>query len=80
MARGNWRSGTGHGPAEVGSHRKIFDGWIMKKAGAFPCRSSAEIFAKSLEKEMGLITRIVAVKSGFAVYRTLRKGQTRMKE
>jgi hypothetical protein len=79
MARGNWRSGEGHGPAEVGSARKIIDGYMMKRSGAFPTRKEADRHAEDLRTVWNLRTSVVeaprAKVNKFVVWRTFRRNQ-----
>jgi hypothetical protein len=50
MSRGNFRSGKDHGPAEVGSQRKIVDGWVMRKAGSLPTKEEAYLVANRFRR------------------------------
>jgi hypothetical protein len=80
MAKGNWRSGKGHGPAEVGSHRKVVDGYVMKKSAAFPTEKEANQHAENLRVGWGFRTVIIrserAKINKWVVYRTISKSQS----
>ena len=58
MARGNWRSGATHGVAEVGSARKIVDGYVLKKSGSFNTKEEAYNSALRLRRD-GYFVRVV---------------------
>lgn len=78
MARGNWRSGKEHGPAEVGSVTREIDGYVMRGAGSFPTESEAKKVATSLEKNYGLKTHVTKGRKLWTVWKTRRPGQKRL--
>lgn len=69
MARGNWRSGKGHGPAEVGSRQREFDGRFMRVSST--CDNEAEAKRRSaiLEKD-GYRTEVTKGRIHWTVWRT----------
>lgn len=76
MARGNWRSGKDHGVAEVGSARRVFDGWPMRVSGKFATSYEANQAAKCLEED-GYRARVTFGRTKWTVWRTFRRDQTR---
>lgn len=78
MARGNWRSGKGHGPAEVGSAHRIFGGYMMKVSMRAKDEKTARSGAEYLET-LGYRTNVVKGKKYWAVWRTFHKDQAKMK-
>lgn len=78
MARGNWRSGRGHGPAEVGSRQRLLDGYYMRVSGTFDREYDARESARILEID-GYHTHVTKGRTLWTVWRTYRKGQKRVK-
>ena len=72
MARGNWRSGKDHGPAEVGSAQKVIDGYVLKKSGSFNTKEEAYNSALQLRKD-GYFVRVVKGTKLYNVWRTYHK-------
>jgi hypothetical protein len=72
MARGNFRSSATHGVAEVGSARKIIDGWVMRKSGSFLTKGEAHLSALRLRRN-GYLARVVKGKAKFNVWRTFHR-------
>ena len=62
MSRGNFRSGKDHGPAEVGSQRKIVDGWVLRKTSSHPTKMGAYIAARLLRTQMYFVRVIKGTK------------------
>ena len=75
MAKGNWRSGNGHGVAEVGSQQRIFDGDVMKVSNTFVSDTAAHKAAKILEED-GYRTNVTKGRTKWTVWRTYHKVQT----
>ena len=78
MARGNWRSGKDHGPAEVGSARKIVDGYVLKKSGSFNTKEEAYNSALRLRRD-GYFVRVVKGTKLYNVWRSYRRIRSRMR-
>ena len=81
MSRGNWRSGKDHGPAEVGSAQKNFNGLILRKSGSFNTKEEAYNSALRLRKD-GYFVRVVKGTKLYNVWRTYHRimSQKRMRE
>jgi hypothetical protein len=69
VARGYFRSGKGHGPAEVGSEQKILDGWPMRKSGSFSTKEEAYQSAYRLRKD-GYRVKVLKGRIKWNVWRT----------
>ena len=69
MARGNWRSGKGHGVAEGGSAQKIIDGWVLRKSGSFDTEKEANYLSNILTKD-GYVVYVVKGRTKWNVWRT----------
>ena len=79
MARGNWRSGENHGVAEVGSYRKIIDGWVMKLVGTYALKANAHYRALEFRRRMYLARVLPGHNGKWNVYATVRNVRTQVR-
>ena len=78
MARGNWRSGKGHGPAEIGIAQKIIDGWALRKSGSFDNEREANYSANNLRSD-GYAVYVIKGKTKWNVWRTYHRTSNQSK-
>lgn len=79
MARGNWRSGKDHGPAESKPEQKIVDGWILREAGSLSTKEQAYIVANRFRR-LFYFVRVIKGTKYWNVWRSYHtvKNQKRM--